>query len=57
VTDFSAPVPLLKKESDPQNTLYARQPSIVQRFLTGQAQQFAEDLIMLENAFTSKEKR
>jgi hypothetical protein len=48
---------MLKKEYDQQNTLCGRQPSIVQRFLTGQAQQVTEDPSRLENALTSGEKR
>jgi hypothetical protein len=54
VTDFSAPVSLLKKEYNQQNALFASQPPIGQWFLTGQAQQITENLIILENAFFSE---
>jgi hypothetical protein len=44
VTDFSVPVSLLRKEFDQQNTLFSSQPTIVQRFLEGQARRIAEGL-------------
>jgi hypothetical protein len=55
VTDFSAPVSLLRKDFNLQNMLFASQPSIVQRFLEGQAQRIAEGPIIHGNAFISEE--